>query len=187
MDEVIEENNQQKAKGGGAKSFLLNLVRILLLVVILAGLSIYLSNNVISAYKVSGDSMAPTYEDGDYLVTVKTASALSDVKTGDVVVVNLDGKLLVRRVIGVAGDSIDMDANGTVFVNGQYLDESSYAESLSYGKTNVSLPVTVPAGSVFLLGDNREDAIDSRNDALGTVELSKIAGRVLFHISLPAF
>ena len=110
---------------------------------------------------VASGSMEPTLKVGDYVVCNKLAYVSSEVERGDVVSFwdEASGELFTKRVIGVAGDKIWF-RDGYVFINGQILDESDYiAEDI---ETNCTKMFTVPEGCVFVLGDNRENSIDSR-------------------------
>ncbi len=177
MEESLSEESTSEKNTGAGKRFLISLVRIILIVVAIVGISVVLTDKVFSAYKVSGDAMEPGLTPGEVVVCLKT----TDVTRGDVVVLNEDGKLLIRRVIGLGGDTVDIGEDGMVAVNGSFIDES-YVDTLTLGKTDITLPVTVPDGEVFLLGDNRQTAIDSRVSVFGTVRSEEIAGKVLFHL-----
>ncbi|MBQ5563167.1 MAG: signal peptidase I, partial [Clostridia bacterium] len=82
--------------------------------------------------------------------------------TGELCCVSWQNKLLLKRVIGLPGDNIDIDEKGNVFLNGELLDEP-YVISKSLGECDIDLPYTVPEGKLFVMGDQRETSIDSRN------------------------
>lgn len=129
---------------------------------------------------VSGWSMYPTLSDGERLVLEQQASI--ELRHGDIIVVDrtFSGEEpIIKRVIGVAGDEIDIDfQTGEVWRNGQLLDEPYINEAtrLSY---NVQFPVTVPENAVFVLGDNRNNSLDSRSSRVGMVDLRSVIGRVI--------
>ena len=89
--------------------------------------------------------------------------------------------MLIKRVIGVPGDWIEMDTDGTIYLNGEKLDEP-YAQQLSVGECDLEFPFQVPQEQYFVLGDMRESSIDSRNTLIGCVEKDQIVGKVFFRI-----
>ena len=129
---------------------------------------------------VSGASMNPTLNNGD---TVAISSLKRSFDYGDIVIVaqpNAMHKTLIKRVIAVGGQTVDIDFyKGTVSVNGQVLDEPyvNTPTNLSYDMT---FPVTVPEGKLFVLGDNRNDSLDSRSTDIGFINENKVLGKVVF-------
>lgn len=130
---------------------------------------------------VKGSSMLPTLEERD-LVLVRVFG-YSEPKHGDVIVVNDTGLLneaLVKRVIGVAGDVVDIDRDtGTVYVNGEPLEEPYINERIREFYNNVEYPYTVPEDRVFVMGDNRNASTDSRASYVGALPYEQIVGKVL--------
>ncbi len=127
---------------------------------------------------ISGDSMLGTLADGDIIVTMRT----ENVEPGDLVVFfGSGGKLLVKRLIAVAGDEVNILADGTVMVNGEALDEP-YVANPARGDYDIELPYIVPKGRYFVLGDNRMISIDSRNSALGCVSGEQMIGKAMIKI-----
>jgi signal peptidase I len=130
--------------------------------------------------QVDGDSMKPTLLDGDKLIVWGAGYTPA---RGDVVIVDSEtsfGKPLVKRVIATGGDVIDIDYTlGTVTVNGETLDEEylhGVATLLGY---DVEFPLTVPEGTVFVMGDNRNNSLDSRSSRVGCIDERDILGKVL--------
>ena len=130
--------------------------------------------------QVDGESMVPTLENGDKLIVW---GAGYEPQRGDVVIVDSYtsyGRPLVKRVIAKGGDTISIDyAAGTVKVNGKVLEEDYIAEPTYLGY-DVEFPYTVPEGTVFVMGDNRNASTDSRDARLGCVDERYIMGRVYF-------
>lgn len=131
----------------------------------------------IPVLRIYGHSMAPTLSNGDIVVTVKE----NDFKTGEVVAFYYNNKILVKRAIAQAGDWVDIDKDGTVYVNGKVIDEP-YIEKKAFGDTNITLPYQVPEGKLFVLGDNREVSVDSRNSAIGTISEEQRVGKLVFRV-----
>lgn len=127
--------------------------------------------------QIYGNSMTPTLQDGEILFSLKTA----DFKPGDIVAFYYNNKILVKRVICSAGDWVDITEDGTVYVNGEILEEPYLAEK-ALGDCNIELPYQVPDGRVFVMGDHRSTSVDSRNTAVGCVADEQIVGKILFRI-----
>lgn len=127
--------------------------------------------------QIHGSSMTPTMADGDVLVSVKGSSY----KTGDVIAFYYNNKILVKRVIALPGDWVDIDESGNVFVNGTMLDEP-YISGKAFGECDLELPYQVPAAKLFVLGDHRGVSVDSRNSAIGCIGDEQIVGKIVFRV-----
>ena len=145
--------------------------------VVVAAAAVLLATLFLPVLQVSGDSMNPTLQDQDIILLIKS----SKIKTGDLCAFYWQNKLLLKRVIGLPGDVIDMDVNGVISVNGQVLDEP-YVDELTVGECDVRFPYQVPENRYFVLGDHRATSIDSRSSVIGCVEKSQIVGRVFLQI-----
>ncbi len=135
---------------------------------------------VFRAVGVSGTSMVPTLNDGDWLaITGITA----DLRHGDIVVVTQPWNRnipIIKRVIGLPGDTIFIDfENGIVYRNGEMLSEPYIAEP-THKYYDVEFPLTVPEGKIFAMGDNRNDSLDSRSSQIGLIDERYVLGRVFF-------
>lgn len=136
---------------------------------------------------VDGSSMYPTLVDHDYLV-LESNFLYKDVEAGDIVVLSVDcfkdDGPIVKRVIATGGQVVDIDfITGSVYVDGVLQDETYIFEPTyrSYEEMGLAMeyPVTVPEGSVFVMGDNRNHSADSRYSPCGCVDESQILGKVL--------
>ncbi len=134
--------------------------------------------------RVQGESMLPTLQSGQRLLITSFPRAL---QYGDIVIIDeytSYGKPLVKRVIGMEGDTIDIDFEaGVVYRNGEALDEPYTAEP-TYLQETVEFPVTVPEGCIFVLGDNRNYSTDSRDVRVGFVDLRDVLGCVIQQVFL---
>jgi len=124
-----------------------------------------------------GNSMSPTLEEGNIVISVAT----KEFDRGDIIAFYYGNKLLVKRCIGLPGDVIDIDDDGTVYVNREALDEP-YLTEKALGECDISFPFEVPLETFFVLGDHRSVSLDSRNSIVGCIALDQISGKVLFRV-----
>lgn len=127
--------------------------------------------------KIYGASMSPTLTDGEIILSRKTSKFVP----GDIVAFYYNNKILVKRVIGRAGDWIDIDEEGTVYVNQIELKEP-YLTEKALGECDIELPYQVPDGRIFVMGDHRSVSVDSRSSAIGCISQEQIVGRITFRI-----
>ena len=130
---------------------------------------------------VDGHSMVPTLQHGDRLL-VLSSLLYDDYKYGDIVILRketFDEHPIVKRVIATGGQTVDIDFSvGAVTVDGVLLDEP-YINALTNRSSGMSFPLTVPEGSLFVMGDNRNESTDSRDTRLGTVDTRYVIGRAV--------
>ncbi len=133
------------------------------------------------AVGVDGDSMVPTLHHGDWIAV--SGMLFSDLEYGDIVVVTQPWERnvpIVKRVIGVGGDTVDINfETGDVSVNGKVLEEKYINEKTSTFY-DVAFPVVVPEGKLFVMGDNRNISLDSRSSKIGMIDERYVLGRTLF-------
>ena len=149
---------------------------IAILVVVAAG-AVLVATFWMPVLRIYGASMTPTLEDGQIVVCVKS----NRFETGDIVAFYHGNKLLIKRFIAESADWVDIDDDGNVSVNGEVLDEP-YIDEKAYGETNIELPYQVPDKRYFLMGDNRDESVDSRSTAVGCISDNQIVGKVIFRI-----
>ena len=147
------------------------------ILVVVAAVAVLVATLWMPVLRIYGSSMAPTLNDGQIVISLKT----TDFKTGDIAAFYYGNKLLIKRYIAGASDWVNIDEDGTVSVNGVELDEPYLAEK-AFGQTNIELPYQVPDKRYFLMGDNREASVDSRNTAVGCASDDQIVGKVVFCI-----
>lgn len=171
--QVAEERRKLRKKARARRT----LFTALGILVVVAAVSVLISTYLLPVIQVSGDSMEPTLSDGDVLVLLNTDSFTS----GQLCCIAWQNKLLIKRVIALSGDTVDIDAAGNVSVNGSVIDEP-YLSEKSLGECDIEFPYIVPEGTVFVMGDHRASSIDSRSTAVGPITNDQIVGRVLIKI-----
>lgn len=134
---------------------------------------VLLSVLVFPVMRVTGNSMQPTLKEDQVIMCRRSAH----VKKGDIIAFYHNKKILVKRVIGVSGDTVDISTDGRVTVNGSALNEP-YAALSAEGECDITLPFTVPSGRYFVMGDDRAVSVDSRSSAVGCIAEENIIGKV---------
>jgi len=177
----VAENASAPQGSGNAKKIALEWIKDILIAVIIAVVIIQFIKPTI----VKESSMEPNFYSNDYLFINKMSYKIHDIKRGDVIVFHSDlltesgqKKLLIKRVIGLPGDQIDIH-NGKVYINGKLQLENYIKEQYTIGSID---GLVVPKGKLFCMGDNREVSIDSRYEEVGCVKESKVVGKVVFRL-----
>ena len=169
-----KEQNETQKKGREAYEWVQALVCSVLAVVVVFTF-------VIRLIGVDGRSMVPTLQNGDRLM-VLNSMLYNDYKYGDIVVLRKEAFLrdpIVKRVIATEGQEVDIDFySGTVYVDGELLEED-YINEPTYLEEGTDFPLTVPEGSIFVMGDNRNHSSDSRDSRLGTVDTRYVIGKAV--------
>lgn len=142
-----------------------------------AAIAVLVAVLLLPVLQIYGASMTPTLTEGNIVLSVKGGSF----ETGDIVAFYYNNKILVKRVIGQAGDWIDIKEDGTVFVNGEIIDEP-YVSEKALGECNIEMPYQVPESRIFVMGDHRSVSVDSRTTAVGCVSEEQIVGKIIFRV-----
>lgn len=174
----MQEQEKQTAKGRDLYEWVQSLVGSVLVVVAIFTF-------VIRMMGVDGHSMLNTLQHGDRLLVVNSM-LYHDYKYGDIVILRKNGVFdddpIVKRVIAVEGQTVDIDfAEGIVYVDGAALEED-YIREPTYTAEGTEFPLTVPEGSIFVMGDNHNGSSDSRDYRLGTVDTRYVIGKAAFLI-----
>ena len=144
---------------------------------IVVALSVLAATLVFPVLQIYGESMTPTLNSDDIVVSIKK----SNFESGDIIAFYYNNRILVKRVIATSSDWVNIDDDGNVYVNNKLLKEP-YISEKSLGESDIKYPYQVPEGTYFVLGDDRKTSIDSRNSVIGTVNEEDIIGEVLFRV-----
>ena len=144
---------------------------------IVAAVAVLIATLVLPVLQIEGTSMEPTLSNGDIVLLAKT----SHFQRGDLCGFTWNNKLLIKRVIGLPGDWIEIDTDGNIYLNGDKLEEP-YVDHKALGECDLQFPYQVPQEQYFVIGDMRESSIDSRNTVIGCIPKEQIVGKVFFRI-----
>ena len=169
-EDVLSEVRYRKAFAGTFRNTLYTLITVAAAAVLVAVL-------LLPVMRIYGTSMSPTLNEGNYVLSVKGSSF----ETGDVIAFYYNNKILVKRVIAKAGEWVDIDEDGTVYVNNVKINEP-YVTDLAFGECDIELPYQVPENRIFVMGDHRDVSVDSRNTTIGCVAEEQIVGKIVFRI-----
>lgn len=156
------------------KEFIKDTVKYVLFIASVLFIAIY----VISLQQVVGSSMAPTLNNGDVLILDKLSPKFINLKRGDIVSFYYDdSKFLVKRIIGLPGETVEIKDN-KIYINNEIIED--YINNIEMD--DFKLEDTVPQNSYFVLGDNRNDSLDSRDSRVGFVKKDDIIGKKFIRI-----
>ena len=144
---------------------------------IVAAVAVLIATLVLPVLQIEGTSMEPTLSNGDIVLLAKTPRF----SRGDLCGFTWNNKLLIKRVIGLPGDWIEIDTGGNIYLNGEKLDEP-YVQVKALGECDLEFPFQVPQEQYFVVGDMRESSIDSRNSLIGCVTKDQIVGKAFLRV-----
>jgi signal peptidase I len=159
------------------RSFNKNLRNTVGALIVVAALAVIISSAFLPVFRVTGSSMSPTLANDDVVLCIRT----SHYKRGDIVAFHYNNKVLLKRVIGLPGDIIEISEDGTVSVNGGELEED-YISGKALGECDIEMPYKVPENRLFVMGDHRAVSIDSRSTAVSCVAYENVLGKVLMRV-----
>lgn len=145
--------------------------------VVVAAAAVLIATIWMPVLQIYGSSMTPTLEEGEIVVSIKG----SDFKPGNLVAFYIGNKILVKRCIAGPGQWVDIDENGNVYVDGEFLEEP-YLTEKALGDCNIDLPYQVPDNRYFCMGDHRLTSVDSRASEIGCIAEEQIVGKIVFRV-----
>lgn len=170
LEKELKREKYQKQYGKVMRSTVYTLITVAAVAVLVATLWM-------PVLQIYGSSMTPTLTDGNIVLSVKA----SKLESGDVVAFYYNNKILVKRVIAQPGEWVDIEEDGSVYINNVEISEP-YVEDKAFGDCNIELPYQVPESRIFVMGDHRSSSVDSRNTAVGCVAEEQIVGKLIFCI-----
>ncbi len=144
---------------------------------IVAAVAVLIATLILPVLQIEGTSMEPTLSNGDIVLLTKTTRFAR----GELCGFAWNNKLLIKRVIGLPGDWVEIDTDGNIYLNGEILDEP-YVQQKALGECDLEFPYQVPQEQYFVVGDMRESSIDSRNSLIGCIPYDQIVGKVFFRV-----
>ena len=174
---TVEQLESELLRDRHKRSYRSTLLSTVSALVIVAAVAVLVSMLALPVLQVVGESMTPSIFQGEIVVAPKGSAF----QKGDVIAFYYNNKILVKRVIANAGEWVNIDADGNVFINDVPLDEP-YITEKALGDCNITLPYQVPDGKIFVMGDHRATSSDSRNTAVGCVSQEQVVGRVVLRI-----
>ncbi|MBQ6546513.1 MAG: signal peptidase I [Bacilli bacterium] len=138
-------------------------------------LIVFIRSFIVTPVRVNGDSMYPTLKDGEIMLLNKINYRFNDIKRFDIVVVNTKDEKIIKRVIGLPGETLEIKDN-VLYINGKEVKEDFLKEETrDFDMEAYGMGKRIPDDSYFVMGDNRDNSMDSR--IIGPVKKSQITGR----------
>lgn len=134
--------------------------------------------------QVAGSSMEPALSDGDNLIVDKISYRMGEPERFDIIVFPYgqdEDTYFIKRIIGMPGETVRIDTEGLIYINGERLRES-YGKEVMKNPGIAETELTIGAGEYFVLGDNRNDSLDSREEKVGLIERENIIGKAWIRI-----
>lgn len=174
---TVEQLEGELRRERHRRSYRSTLLSTISALIIVAAIAVLVSMLALPVLQVVGESMTPSLYEGEIVVAPKGTAF----QKGDVIAFYYNNKILVKRVIANAGEWVNIDEDGNVFINDVPLDEP-YLTEKALGDCNIGLPYQVPDGKIFVMGDHRATSSDSRNTAVGCVAQEQVVGRVVLRV-----
>ncbi|MCI8448363.1 MAG: signal peptidase I [Eubacterium sp.] len=166
------------------KAIIKEIISLSLYLAIILGCTYLLVNYVLQRTEIEGDSMQPTLSDGDNIIVDKLTYRFKEPQRYDIIAFPYryeQDTYFVKRIIGLPGEKVRIDAHGIIFINDEALDERYGTEPIHQAR-DAFTPRILGEDEYFVLGDNRNDSMDSRDSSVGLVRREEIIGRAFVRI-----
>lgn len=184
LEEQIEGKNQEGK--GGLPSAVKETLSFLMYIAIVFVLTYLVIHYVGQRTEVDGQSMESTLSDKDNLIVDKITYRFRDPERFDIIVFPFaytENTYYIKRIIGLPGETVQIDAKGTIYINGEVLEESYGREVIEPTKLGLAeQPITLGEDEYFVLGDNRNHSSDSRDPSVANIKREDIIGRAWLRI-----
>lgn len=174
IDELTIDLLEKEIKKENYKSrYALLLKNTIYTIVIIFAFCIILATLVMPIFKINGNSMSPTYNDGNIVFALNTKKF----KANEIIAFYYENKILVRRIVATEGEWVNIK-DGIIYVDGNKV----FSDDRTFGYGDIEYPYQVPSGQLFVLSDNVKDSQDSRYSQIGCVKKDDIVGKVIFKL-----
>ena len=184
-NETVSQENSNKQEEGAKKTDLKKeVLSWIFYILFVIALTYVIITFVGQRTMVDGRSMNATLNDGDNLIVEKLSYRFGDPERFDIIVFppqESPKEHYIKRIIGLPGETVQIDAEGKIYINGEVLEENYGLETIR-NAGRAAEPITLGDDEYFVLGDNRNNSKDSRSDAVGNVKRSSITGRAWLRI-----
>lgn len=166
-----------------AEMVLREIFSMILYVIIVFGVCFLIITFIGQRTRVIGSSMESTLSDGDNLIVDKITYRFKEPARFDIIIFpfQYEEENYIKRIIGLPGETVWINNNGEIYINGILLKENYGLETMLYSGA-AATPITLAEDEYFVLGDNRNNSTDSRFDVVGPVHRKDIIGRAWMRI-----
>lgn len=171
--QLEEELHQEKYK----RNYIRTLRSTIFYFITVAAVAVLIATLFMPVLRIYGSSMFPTLKEGDLVVSLKGVPYAKN----SVIAFYYNNQILVKRAIAFSGDWVDMDDEGNIYVNDILVEASEYVTQTNK-ESDVEFPHQVSDGQIFVLGDSRENSVDSRSSMIGDISKNQVIGKIIFKI-----